>query len=186
MRATNSATSLYGAMRVLVVLCMSGGIASAEPPLRVGIDGAASVGILMTAGGSLRGEVPLGGRHALSLRAEWLKSHYIFNEEEEGGPSPAWNLFGGYVGDRAYWGDFYLDIAVGVAYAQRDDFVDDLGDRRVSHSAWLPAFRLGLGGKVGTELDDRLDLGLELVVPIVDRMPAVTLAVHVGVDFLRW
>ncbi|MFN0249042.1 MAG: hypothetical protein ACKV2T_19310 [Kofleriaceae bacterium] len=147
-----------------------------EPSNRIGIDGTTAVGPVMSAGGELRAEFALAGRHALTLRAEWLKAQYIFNEEEEGGPSPAWNLFGGYVGDRAYWGTFYLDLAIGVAYLQRDDFVDDVGDRRISHSSVLPGARLGLGGKI----DGRLDLGLELM------FPAVGLGVHVGLDFLHW
>jgi hypothetical protein len=162
--------------RCLAVIVLTfAGTASADPGYRIGIDGSASIGFLYTAGGELRGEVPVGGRHVLTLRAEWLKYHSLLNEEgEEVGPSPAWNLFGGYLGERAYWDNLYFEIALGVAIAQRDDYTDNTGERLHSETASIPGIRLGFGGKAGG-----LDAGLELMFP-------AGLGIHLGIDFARW
>lgn len=159
-----------------VALLLIPALAHADPLRRIGVDGSASIGPVVSIGVELRAEIPFAARHALTLRAEWQRAEYVFGEEEEGGPAPARRVAGAYIGDRRYNGDFYLDVALGVAHIYGDDYTDTLGDRVRVHDFTLPAARLGFGGKV----NGRLDVGLELMFPVVG------VGLHMGVDLGAW
>lgn len=146
-------------------------IVTAEPADRFGIDGSVSAGPIFAAGGSVRGEHPLGPHHALVGRLEYLTAVAI---ESEGGPAAS--AVSMRVGDRRYWGNFYLAGELGVSVIYRPAYYDvEYDDMHAAKTTVVPAALAGLGGKVGA-----FDIGLEVV------FPAVGVGVHLGIDLGTW
>lgn len=155
-------------MRTLAVaLLLVPTIAASEPAKRFGVDASASAGPIFAAGGSVRGEHPLAAHHALVGRLEYLAAVSIYSE---GGPAAS--VMSMRVGDRRYWGNFYVAGELGVSVIYRPAWNDaELGDMHAAKTSVLPSALAGLGGKLGP-----LDLGLELV------FPTLGVGVHLGFE----
>ncbi len=145
-------------------------IDSRTAPHRIGVDGFASMGIIATAGGSVRYERRFESS-SLTVRLGGLSGVAIEGEDDGFDAALA------QIGYRSYWGRSYLAIEAGGTAIRQRAFYDSIDDDPVG-AKWtgFPSGSLTVGAKLAGQVD----------IGISGLFPFLGVGLHLGLDFKHW